>query len=171
MPRRKEQAAGYMVKARSIPELVTIVSDRRSWGMRIGLIAGVFDLMHVGHLYLADHAVDRVDLLVVALYSDRLSSNLRGDMRPLQTASDRAVIIEGMWWSDYVVEIDRLPAGLIRELCPHLYLCGDDHLSEQPDAGAASAAGCAIEVIPCLPNHSTIRLIERIEKGIASDAG
>lgn len=77
------------------------VPDRRRPGV-IGYTAGVFDMFHAGHLHLLKQARARCDYLVVAVTTDELAEQTKGE-RPVVPALERMAIVQSMRYVDHVV--------------------------------------------------------------------
>lgn len=72
---------------------------------RIGCVAGVFDLFHVGHVDVLERARRHCDRLVVAVLSDEWALNAWGG-RPFVPLPERAQIVEHLRCVDEVVAVD-----------------------------------------------------------------
>ncbi|MFF0340517.1 adenylyltransferase/cytidyltransferase family protein [Kribbella sp. NPDC004875] len=73
--------------------------------LRIGCVAGVFDLFHVGHVDVLERARRHCDRLVVAVLSDDWALNAWGG-RPIVPLPERVQIIEHLRCVDEVVAVD-----------------------------------------------------------------
>jgi rfaE bifunctional protein nucleotidyltransferase chain/domain len=130
------------------------------------LTNGVFDLLHTGHLYYLQAARALGGALFVALNGDASVRALKGPLRPVQGAADRAYALGALTCVDAVVIFDtpRLSAE-IAALQPDVYCKGGDYTVAKLDPGeraALEAAGTRIEFIPFLPGFSTTALIAKI---------
>ncbi|TDO69708.1 cytidyltransferase-like protein [Kribbella sp. VKM Ac-2571] len=72
---------------------------------RVGCVAGVFDLFHVGHVEVLERARRHCDRLVVAVLSDEWALNAWGG-RPFVPLLERAQIVEHLRCVDEVVALD-----------------------------------------------------------------
>jgi len=72
---------------------------------RIGCVAGVFDLFHVGHVEVLERARRQCDRLVVAVLSDEWAQDAWGG-RPFVPLLERAQIVEHLRCVDEVVALD-----------------------------------------------------------------
>jgi cytidyltransferase-like protein len=72
---------------------------------RVGCVAGVFDLFHVGHVDVLERARRRCDRLVVAVLSDDWALDAWGG-RPFVPLLERAQIVEHLRCVDEVVAVD-----------------------------------------------------------------
>ena len=77
----------------------------------IGLLMGVFDLFHIGHLNLIVRAKEQCDYLRVGVLSDELVRKFKG-ITPEIPLSERMAIIAAIRYVDEVVMIDTDPSRL-----------------------------------------------------------
>jgi len=68
----------------------------------VGYTAGVFDMFHIGHLHLLQHARARCDYLVVAVTTDEMAQAVRG-RRPVVPLLERMAIVQSMRCVDHVI--------------------------------------------------------------------
>src|SRR5690349_10321940 len=68
----------------------------RQAGRAIGMTAGCFDILHVGHLKLLSALRQQCSVVVVGLNSDVSVRRLKGDGRPINSQSDRAEMLLGL---------------------------------------------------------------------------
>ncbi|HET6742944.1 MAG TPA: adenylyltransferase/cytidyltransferase family protein, partial [Kribbella sp.] len=73
--------------------------------LRIGCVAGVFDLFHVGHVDVLQRARRQCDRLVVGVLSDDWALDAWG-ARPFVPLLERAQIVEHLRCVDEVVAVD-----------------------------------------------------------------
>lgn len=79
---------------------------------RIGYAAGAFDLFHVGHLNLFEHARQQCDFLIVGVTTDELAEASKG-VRPVVPLIERMAIVQHVRGVDDVVPqatLDKLAA-------------------------------------------------------------
>jgi rfaE bifunctional protein nucleotidyltransferase chain/domain len=128
---------------------------------------GTFDLLHPGHVRLLEQARSLGDVLVVALWGDRLTPGSCS----IIPAAERAEVLAALRAVDYVVELDPpSPRKFLARLLPDLFVEGSGQAVERSDFPSGSKAsieeietlGCKVVRIPPEPGHSTARLIRRI---------
>jgi rfaE bifunctional protein nucleotidyltransferase chain/domain len=165
-----------------------LILQRQEWkrnGQRVACAAGVFDLLHPGHIRLLEQARGLGEVLVVALQSDpsvpsggRQSSQAaatpsRADGRiaarqPITPATERAEVLKALAAVDYVVEFhEPTPREFVARLVPDIVVKGGEPGSQESaflDDEAVKAAGGQVVRVALEPGYSTSLLIERITK-------
>jgi cytidyltransferase-like protein len=163
-----------------------LILQRQEWkrnGQRVVCAAGVFDLLHPGHIRLLEQARGLGDVLVVALQSDpSIRSNRRQSSqaaatpsradrqiaarRPITPATERAEILTALAAVDYVVEFDEpTPREFVARLAPDIVVKGGEPGSQESaflDDEAVKAAAGRVVRVALEPGYSTSLLIERI---------
>ncbi|MFP6873437.1 MAG: phosphoribosylglycinamide formyltransferase [Verrucomicrobiales bacterium] len=144
-------------------ELVACRNELNGRGKQLVFTNGCFDLLHVGHVRYLQEARGLGDALVVAINSDHSVRELKGEGRPLNSASERAEVLLGMESVDYVVVFDgKRATSLIEAIRPHIYTKGGDYTLVTLDAEekeALTAAGSRIEILSHVPGKSTTDLL------------
>ena len=94
----------------------------------IGLVMGVFDLFHVGHLNLIKRAKDHCRYLRVAVLSDELVYEYKHKY-PIIPLEERMEILASIRYVDEVVQIDDNPSRLMELDRRHFdcFFSGDDY--------------------------------------------
>ena len=131
---------------------------------------GHFDLLHVGHLDYLEKARRLGDALFVGVNGDRSSARLKGPGRPITPAAERARLLAALMPVTAVIIFDEDTAdGLLDALRPDIYVKGGDYARKPlPERATVEMYGGRVELIECLPHHSTTALIKRI-RGLPSD--
>jgi rfaE bifunctional protein nucleotidyltransferase chain/domain len=93
--------------------------------LKIGLVSGSFDLIHLGHVRLINTAKSLCDVLVVATMSTssirKQDKNVHGD-RPIYSQEDRVTVLSALRSTDHIVIFDELDCKeVIRSLKPDIY--------------------------------------------------
>jgi D-beta-D-heptose 7-phosphate kinase/D-beta-D-heptose 1-phosphate adenosyltransferase len=100
----------------------------RRQSLRVGFTNGCFDLLHPGHVALLRQARGACDRLVVGLNSDASVRRLKGDGRPVQTATARSTVLASTSTVDLVVVFDEdTPQASIEALRPDVLVKGVDY--------------------------------------------
>ena len=63
--------------------------------------AGVFDLLHTGHLEHLKNSKEKGNVLVVAVSSDKRAKNLKGKNRPVHNQYMRVIMVDAVRHVDY----------------------------------------------------------------------
>ena len=74
--------------------------------MKIGYIAGVFDLLHIGHIKSFQYAKKYGEKLIVAVNSDESIRRLKGDGRPINSLEERVCTLAYLSMIDMVVPFE-----------------------------------------------------------------
>lgn len=95
---------------------------------KTGLVMGVFDLFHVGHLRLIKRAKEQCSFLRVDILSDELVKEYKG-FYPVIPEDQRKEILEAVRYVDEVQIIDDTPSRLVEfERRPFdAFFSGDDY--------------------------------------------
>jgi len=81
---------------------------------KVGYTQGVFDMFHVGHLRLINHAAELCERLIVGVNSDALVSDYKNKI-PVIGELDRAEIIRNLKAVDQVMIVSTLDKRLLWE--------------------------------------------------------
>jgi rfaE bifunctional protein nucleotidyltransferase chain/domain len=156
----------------SLDELAALRADWGVRGRRLVLTNGVFDLLHIGHVGYLEQARALGDLLVVALNSDASTRALKGPLRPLTAAPERAALLSALRCVDYVLIFEEPTAeAVVTALRPEIYVKGGDYAAEAgaapdlgrlPEARIVQGYGGAVRLLPYTAGRSTSELIRLI---------
>ncbi|MCD6416992.1 MAG: bifunctional heptose 7-phosphate kinase/heptose 1-phosphate adenyltransferase [Planctomycetes bacterium] len=145
-------------------QIEQLVDGLRARGSAIAFTNGCFDLLHLGHVQLIQHASRQADVLIVGLNSDSSARELKGAGRPVNSEQVRSRILASLADVDYVVIFEEksvLP--LIRQLRPDVLVKGGDY----DEAGVVGrefveSYGGQVKLAPLAEGFSTTELIGRI---------
>jgi len=95
-------------------------------------VNGTFDIVHIGHIRLLEHAAS-FGIVRVGLDTDKRVGEKKGKERPFNSLSDRLDFITSIRFVDSVVsfESDDELINRIREWKPDIMVIGDDYKHEQ----------------------------------------
>jgi D-glycero-beta-D-manno-heptose 1-phosphate adenylyltransferase len=144
------------------------LGSRREWARPLVFTNGVFDVLHRGHVSYLEQARALGAALLVALNSDVSARRLgKGPGRPLNSETDRALVIAALQAVDHVVLFDEpTPCELIERIRPDVYVKGGDYdMTRLREAELVRGWGGRALAIPFVDGYSTSRLIERIRTG------
>ncbi len=141
----------------------------RRWkllGKKIVFTNGCFDILHKGHLEILSQAASSGDMLIVGLNSDQSVKHLKGEGRPVNDESFRALILASLAIVDAVVLFDEpTPANLIKDIEPDILLKGGDYTIDKiVGAEEVIKNGGEVKIVPLVKGYSTTALIEKIQQ-------
>ncbi len=163
-----------MKKTQTIPdrilpreELPLEVRRIRLKSKSIAFTNGVFDILHEGHISLLSQAATYADVLIVGINSDDSVKRLKGESRPVNGQSSRALVMASFVMVDYVVIFDEdTPLEVIKIISPDVLIKGGDYTVHNiVGAKETTAAGGKVEVIPLVKGFSTTAIIEKMRNG------
>jgi D-beta-D-heptose 7-phosphate kinase/D-beta-D-heptose 1-phosphate adenosyltransferase len=166
MPEKPKRPGGAppAVKIKPVEELAPLLQEARRSGKSVVFTNGCFDLLHAGHVrYLAAAAAEG-DLLVVGLNSDRSVQAIKGQLRPIVPAVERAEVLAALGCVDFVTVFEEAdPLKLIQALQPDVLVKGADWAeAEIIGADVVRRRGGRVVRIPVVEGSGTSALIERI---------
>ena len=93
---------------------------------KVGYTQGVFDMLHIGHINLINHAKELCDHLIVGVNSDELVREYK-HKTPVFSEEDRRVIIENLKAVDEAVIVNTLDKETaLEKFCFNAIFIGDD---------------------------------------------
>lgn len=145
------------------PGADAVIARVRAAGGTVVATGGCFDLLHPGHVATLRAARGLGDCLVVCINSDDSVRRLKGPSRPLNSAPDRARVLEALEFVDAVVVFDEdTPSAVLETLRPDVWAKGGDYAgADLPEAAVLRTWGGQAVVLPYLDGHSTTALVER----------
>jgi D-beta-D-heptose 7-phosphate kinase/D-beta-D-heptose 1-phosphate adenosyltransferase len=144
-------------------DLVKRVALWKANGERVVFTNGCFDLLHLGHITLLEHARRCGDRLIVAINSDASVSCLKGPNRPIVSQAERARVLAALVAVDAVVIFDEsTPLELILAVQPDVIVKGGDYNpATVVGAREVQSWGGEVKIVPLVEGFSTTRLIEK----------
>jgi len=133
--------------------------------MRVIYTAGVWDLLHRGHLNILWESKQLGDVLVVGVVSDGGCLAYKG-FTPVQNSQKRARMIEALGFVD-VVELQPStdPTPLLERYRPDVMTHGDDWERLREGAETLERLGIEWKLIPYTPGISSTVLREKRQNG------
>lgn len=138
----------------------------RALGKKIAFTNGVFDILHQGHIFSLSQAAKEGHFLIVGLNADASVKRLKGESRPVNDQSSRALVLASLVMVDAVVIFEEdTPLELIKSIMPDVLIKGGDYTVEQI-AGSKEviANGGHVVINPILEGFSTTGIIEQMQK-------
>lgn len=124
---------------------------------------GAFDILHAGHVTYLQFARRQGDALVVGLNSDASVKRYKGDKRPVNPQSDRALVLAALECVDYVVVFDEdEPKELIGELIPDVLVKGADWAHYVSGRDIVEAHGGKVVLADMVAGRSTTNVIGKV---------
>ncbi len=122
---------------------------------------GCFDIVHKGHIEYLAKTSEYGDVLVVGLNSDSSVKRLKGENRPLQDQSSRALLMASLMFVDYVILFEEdTPYELIKTIQPDVLVKGSDYNPEDiVGYDIVKAKGGEIKTIELTEGYSTTNVI------------
>lgn len=135
-------------------------------GKKIVFTNGVFDLLHIGHISYLLKASSFGNKLIIGLNADSSVKRLKGDQRPINMESSRAILLASMFFTDAIVIFDEdTPLNLIKDLLPDVLVKGADYNVENiVGAKEVQENGGEVMVVDFVDGHSSTNLIQKISE-------
>ncbi len=152
-------------KFRRRERLAQIISLLRKKGYTSGLINGVFDLIHAGHIQIIEEAKKFCDILIVAINSDNSASRLKGEGRPVLSQQERIRIISAIEDVDFVTVFDETTASrTLRIIRPDFHIKGGEYRGKiLPEKSLTEKYGIRTILIGERKINSTTDIIKKIK--------
>ena len=127
---------------------------------------GCFDILHAGHVRYLTEAKKLGDILIVGLNSDDSVRKLKGEGRPVNQATDRAEVLEGLRAVDQVVVFEEDTAEeMVRQLQPDVYVKGGDYsIDRLPESSIVASYGGRTVLVPMVEGRSTSNVIRKLQR-------
>ncbi len=124
---------------------------------------GCFDIIHSGHIQYLYAAKQFGDKLVIGLNSDESVTRLKGNSRPINMETDRAIVLSALEMVDYVVIFDEdTPYNLIAAIKPEILVKGGDWAeNEIVGADLVKANGGLVKSLTFKEGYSTTNIINK----------
>jgi rfaE bifunctional protein nucleotidyltransferase chain/domain len=156
-------------------DAVSIIREWQKESKKVVFTNGCFDILHEGHATYLALSADQGDKLVIGLNSDTsVRKQGKGDDRPVNSESSRALLLAALGFVDLVVLFDEdTPLDLIIEFQPDVLLKGADYDPDEVDETSkryivgskeVKSYGGKVDVIPLVEGFSTTSILKRIKK-------
>lgn len=141
------------------------ISELKAEGKKIVFTNGCFDIIHSGHIFYLGEAKKSGDVLVIGLNSDDSVKRLKGNDRPINNESDRALVLDALKFVDFVTIFEEdTPYELIKLLQPDILVKGGDYKADEiVGADIVRENGGKVLIIPYVKGKSTTALINKIK--------
>ncbi|MDX9905167.1 MAG: D-glycero-beta-D-manno-heptose 1-phosphate adenylyltransferase [Bacteroidales bacterium] len=125
---------------------------------------GCFDILHRGHIEYLSAAADLGNILIIGLNTDASVKRLKGEGRPVQDETARALALASLRFVTAVVLFDEdTPYELIKSVQPDVLVKGGDY-TEDTIVGAdiVRACGGKVVTIPLTEGYSTSGILNSL---------
>ncbi len=156
------------LKLKSLPKLLSTLSQKRKSGKKIVFTNGCFDLLHVGHVRYLSQARSLGDILVVGLNKDASVKRLKGIGRPVTPEKERAEVLQALSFVDYLILFpDPTPERLIRAIRPDVLVKGGDWKKKDIIGSSfVRSYGGKVRALAFVKGFSTTGLIGKIKRSL-----
>lgn len=124
--------------------------------MKTGFVAGAFDLLHAGHIYLLKQCKKKCDYLIVGLHVDP-SEERKNKNKPVETLLERQIRLESCKYVDkwIIYETEDDLSLIFKYLKPNIRFLGTDYTTNLGDPKPITDKDAVpIEYIESLPIHT-----------------
>ena len=129
---------------------------------------GCFDILHLGHVTYLETARNFGDALLLGVNGDTAVQSLKGPGRPVNSQTDRALVLAALQSVDGVcIFTDATATKFLTAAQPDIYVKGGDYTLDtlnQDARRAVESAGGTIVLVPFVPGKSTTGLLEKISR-------
>ena len=148
-----------------LSELKQKIEEWKKQGNKIAFTNGCFDILHVGHIASLLQAAREGDKLIVAVNADVSVKRLKGEARPVNNETARAMVLAALGMVDAVTLFSEpTPKDVIVALKPDVLVKGGDYKVEDI-AGAKEVIewGGRVVINPIVEGFSTTSIIEKMK--------
>lgn len=132
---------------------------------KVGYIAGMFDILHAGHIHILKYAKSQCDHLIVAVGTDEFMLTRKG-RNSIMPYEERVEIIKAIRYVDQVVpETNLNKIGEYNKYHFNVMFSGDDHIYEETyirTTDELKKLGVDTIFIPRVKNLSSTNIRENI---------
>ncbi len=133
-------------------------------GQKIVFTNGVFDILHQGHIKILSEAASYADILIVGINSDTSVKRLKGESRPINSETSRALLLAALIMTDAIISFEEdTPLELINLIKPEVLVKGGDYTIETiVGAKEVIANGGEVKIISLEEGFSTTNIIKSL---------
>ena len=143
-------------------------NELRQAGKKLVVTNGCFDLLHVGHVSYLENARKTGDALLVGVTGDKGVREIKGEGRPINSETDRAIVLAALQMGDAVHVFPETTAlRFLKDVAPDIYVKGGDYTLEtinQEERRFVESLGGKIIILPGVAGKSTTSLVEKISR-------
>jgi rfaE bifunctional protein nucleotidyltransferase chain/domain len=142
--------------------------DFRRTGKRLVVTNGCFDLLHLGHVTYLESARALGDALLIGVNSDESVRQLKGEGRPVNCETDRALVLAALESVGAVcIYGDKSATRFLERAQPDVYVKGGDYTLDtlnQEERRLVEAIGGTIAILPVVQGRSTTTTLAKIAR-------
>ncbi len=149
-----------------LENVIRAINNDKKDSKKIVFTNGCFDILHVGHIRYLSEAKSLGDILVIGINSDKSVKELKGPSRPINSLSDRALILSELRYVDYVISFEeQTPLELIKIIMPDILVKGGDYTVETV-VGSSEVihSGGQVKLLQFHEGYSSTNYIDKIKK-------
>jgi D-glycero-beta-D-manno-heptose 1-phosphate adenylyltransferase len=137
-------------------------------GRRLAVTNGCFDLLHAGHVTYLEAARNQADVLLVGVNSDSAVRDLKGPGRPVNSETDRALVLAALQSVDAVfIFPGRDAVQFLETVRPDIYVKGGDYTLQtinQDERQVIEGRGGKVVLLAHVPGKSTTSLLQKLAR-------
>ena len=124
--------------------------------MRVGFVAGAFDLLHAGHVHLLRQCALNCDFLIIGLHVDP-SIERKSKNKPVESVFEREIRLEGCEYVDKVIvyETENDLSLMLRYIRPDVRFLGNEYIENHKDRPITDRDSIPLVYVDSLPIHSS----------------
>lgn len=161
-------------KIASHEEMAQRIRDWKQSGEKVVFTNGCFDILHEGHVTYLAKAADFGSKLIIAINTDAsVKRQGKGEERPINPESSRALILASLEFVDGVVFFDEdTPVSVIEFLKPGVLVKGADYDADETDPSSKKyivgreillANGGEVKTVALVEGFSTTNIVKKLK--------
>ncbi len=149
----------------NLEDLVHRCAGWRVKGHKIVFTNGCFDILHQGHIHLLLEAAELGHKLILGVNADASVKRLKGEGRPVNDESSRALLLAAQLYVDAVCIFEEdTPLELIQAIKPDVIVKGGDYTPETVVGGDfVQSYGGTVAIVPLVAGFSTTNIINKLK--------
>jgi len=149
-------------KIASFDDAMALISNWKNKKEKIIFTNGCFDILHSGHIHYLNEASKIGDKLIIGLNTDQSVKRLKGESRPINYQTDRALMLAALSFVDLVILFDEdTPIELIKTIEPDVLVKGGDY---KPEEVVGREYADELVLIPFVDGFSTTNIIQKMKE-------
>ncbi len=161
-------------KVASVNEMKQRILEWKKSGEKVVFTNGCFDILHEGHVTYLAKAADFGSKLIIAINTDAsVKRQGKGEERPINPESSRALILASLAFVDGVVFFDEdTPVSVIESLKPNVLVKGADYDADEKDPSGKKyivgretilANGGEVKTVALVEGFSTTNIVKKLK--------